>query len=275
MFAITAAYFFAAAFELWRGRDERLFARWPLMALLLVHSAPFVGGVIEAAMGTLEPMRVPPLTTWFGLIHFEGIGFSIGTAVFVVAFIRERREARQRLLAEVDELTGTATRRALLERADEAVEEFLKDGKPLSIAIFDLDHFKSVNDRFGHAMGDEVLRRFGGTVRGMLRRGDYVGRLGGEEFALLMTGTGLADAIAVADRIRVTFEVVTREVDGVAVGCTVSAGVAAASGRASARSLLIAADDGLYRAKSLGRNRVERPSANPNRNGRPVLNRVA
>jgi len=273
--AISTLYFAAGAFELWRGRDERIFARWPLIVLFAIHALLFASGTVEAMLGTLIAREIPPLTSWFGLIHFESIVFYVGVAVLVVAFVRERREFRQRMVAEVDPLTGVATRRAFLEQTEEALERFRRDAEPLSMAIFDLDHFKSINDRFGHAMGDEVLRRFGETMRGALRSGDHVGRLGGEEFALLMPGTGLAAAIVVADQVRVTFEAAGREVEGVPVGGTVSAGVAAAGPGSSSRAMLIAADEGLYGAKAKGRNRVERAPATNGRDGKPFLNRVA
>ena len=199
--AINAAYFYAAAIELWTGRAERLFARWPLVILLAVHATLFAAGSIEAGDRSLR-CELVPLESWFGLIHFESIVFSVGTAVFVVAFIRERGEARQRTAAETDPFTGVSTRRALLEQAEEALRECQATDEPLSLVVFDLDRFKSINDRFGHPVGDAVLMRFGDTVRTVLRDGDMLGRLGGEEFALLLPGMSLGAAFAVAERVR-------------------------------------------------------------------------
>ena len=125
---------------------------------------------IEALAGTFPAMELVPLGSWFGLIHFESIVFSIGTAVFVIAFIRERGEARQRTAAETDPLTGVSTRRALLEQAEEALRRCQATDAPLSLVVFDLDRFKSINDRFGHPVGDAVLRRFGDTVRAISAR---------------------------------------------------------------------------------------------------------
>jgi len=138
-----------------------------------------------------------------------------------------------------------------------------------SLAIFDLDRFKSINDGFGHAAGDAVLRRFGQTVQAILRADDALGRIGGEEFALLLPKMDIGDAMAIAERVRATFESDGKILDGVAIGATVSAGVATARRDSTVQSLLIAADAGLYEAKAKGRNRVERAPSEA------VLNRVA
>ena len=203
-------------------------------------------------------MELVPLDSWFGLIYFESIVFSVGIAVFVVAFIRERGEARQRAAAETDPLTGVSTRRALLEQAEEALRRCQAADEPLSLVVFDLDRFKSVNDRFGHAAGDAVLRRFGDTVRTVLREDDRLGRLGGEEFALLLPGMSLGAAFVVAERVREAFEVDCKTVEGKEIGGTVSAGWRRRIRDSTVQSMLIAADEGLYEAKASGRNRVER-----------------
>jgi diguanylate cyclase (GGDEF)-like protein len=273
--AVNATYFYAAAIELWTGRAERLFARWPLVILLAVHATLFAAGSTEALAETFPAMELVPLGSWFGLIHFESIIFSMGTAVFVVAFIRERGEAKQRTAAETDPLTGMGTRRAFLEQAEEALRHCQANDAPLSLVVFDLDRFKSINDRFGHPAGDAVLRRFGDTVRGILREDDRFGRLGGEEFALLLPGMSLGAAFAVAERVRAAFEIDCRSVEGKDIGGTVSGGVATAHPDSTVRSMLIAADEGLYEAKAKGRNRVERPPARISRDGKPFLNRVA
>jgi len=271
---IMAAYFFAGSLELARS-TERFFARWPLFALFLIYGFLFAVGAVESSLTELPEVGVVPLASWFGLVHFELIVFSVGTAALVIALIRERRETRQRLLAETDEVTGVATRRALLERAEVALRRSQATGEPLSLVIFDLDRFKSINDRFGHSVGDAVLRRFGDTIRTVLRANDHVGRLGGEEFALLLPGTSLAEAFAIADRVRAAFEADGKILEGKEVGSTVSAGVTTAHRDSTMQSLLIAADEGLYEAKARGRNRVERAPAKLGRDGQNPLNLVA
>jgi diguanylate cyclase (GGDEF)-like protein len=271
---ITAIYLLAGALELFHGK-EKLWARWPLMALLLIHGLLFVAGTLESIIGELPPLELVPLSTWFGIIHFESIVFSMGVTAFVIAFVRERGEARHRTVAELDLVTGVATRRAFLDAAADALRRVRGGELPISVAVFDLDHFKSINDRFGHAMGDRVLKCFGDTVRGVLRRDDRVGRIGGEEFALLLPDTGLSAAFDIAERVRTAFEAAASSFDGVELHATVSVGVATARPDSTIQSLLVAADEGLYEAKARGRNRVERPPAKMGHDGQGFLNRVA
>ncbi len=273
LFAITAAYLLSGAVELALSR-EKMRARWVLAALLAVHGLLFIAGSAEALTGMLQAEALPPLSSWFGLVHFESIVFSMGSAVFVIAFVRELSEAEQRKVAEADALTGVSTRRAFLNAMTGALERSRNGGMPASVVVFDLDHFKSVNDRHGHVVGDAVLRLFADTVRAALRRGDWIGRIGGEEFALLLPETSLSAALEVADRVRAMFEIAARSVDGLALGTTVSAGVATSSAGSTVQSLLVAADDGLYRAKAKGRNRVEAAPPRPG-NGGPASLRVA
>lgn len=268
---ITVAYLLAGAIELFRSK-ETLVARWPLMALFLLHGLLFVAGAIESIIGELPPLELVPLSTWFGMIHFESIVFAIGTAAFVIAFVRERGVVRHRTVAELDLVTGVATRRAFLDAASEALRRAQGSVMPISVAVFDLDHFKAINDRFGHAMGDRALSCFGDTVRGVLRRDDRVGRIGGEEFALLLPDTSLSAAFA--ERVRTAFEAAAKSFDGVDLGATVSVGVSTARRDSTVQSLLAIADEGLYEAKARGRNRVERAAPKANEGGR-FLNRVA
>jgi diguanylate cyclase (GGDEF)-like protein len=260
--AIAAVYLAAGAVELLRSR-EKVTARWFLIVVLAAHSAFFAAGGLEALSIGPEPVHTVSLFSWFGLVHFHTILFSMVSAAFVIAFVRERSEAHQRRLAEVDLVTGVATRRAFIGAMTEATERSRPGGPPVSVAVFDLDQFKAINDAHGHAMGDKVLKLFGETVRGVSRRGDRVGRLGGEEFALLLPETSLPAALEIAERVRLMFEAVGRTVEGVAINATVSAGVATATRDSTVQSLLIAADAGLYQAKAQGRNRVERAPGRP------------
>ena len=271
--AIIVVYLLSGALELVLSR-ERMWAGWILAALLGLHGVLFVAGAAEATAGTLKAMELPALDTWFGIVHFESIVFAIGSAVFVIAFIREQGEAQQRRVAEVDALTGVSTRRAFLVAMGDALERSRAGALPASVVVFDLDHFKSVNDNHGHLVGDRVLRLFADTVRGVLRRDDRIGRIGGEEFALLLPETSLASALEVAERVRATFEAAATSVDGVVLDATVSAGVATSSPGSSVQSLLVAADDGLYEAKAKGRNRVEAAPRKPVPGG-PASLRVA
>jgi diguanylate cyclase (GGDEF)-like protein/PAS domain S-box-containing protein len=174
--------------------------------------------------------------------------------------ITAKRRAEQRareatLLASTDELTGIANRRAFLGQLEREIAGAAEFGWPLAVAMFDVDHFKLVNDRYGHAVGDRVLQLIAARAAGVVRGGDLVGRLGGEEFGILMPGATLEEAAHVAERLREAMETVA-ELDESLPGVTISIGIAAREEQRNAAHLLAAADVALYAAKGEGRNRV-------------------
>jgi diguanylate cyclase (GGDEF)-like protein len=150
-----------------------------------------------------------------------------------------------------DALTGVLNRGAFQERLDEALAA--PDKQPLVLALLDLDHFKLVNDLHGHPAGDRALRRFCEIVQAEARLDDALGRLGGEEFGLLLAGTDLDGAHSFADRLRAT---VARETAAGEVGLTVSIGLCESGRETTSEDLLRSADIALYSAKGAGRNRV-------------------
>src|SRR6185503_8167509 len=158
--------------------------------------------------------------------------------------------------ALTDPLTGLFNRRGLVEAARELTATNARRARPVTVLAFDLDHFKSINDRFGHAVGDEVLRLFASVATTNMRVTDFVARLGGEEFAAIVPGT-LEEGIMIAERLRVAFETAARTVAGRYLGATVSVGVAAHPAPTNIDALLARADEALYAAKYAGRNRVE------------------
>ena len=254
-FAIVATFLFAAAHEFWRGRNDRLTARGPLIVLLVLHGMFSAGAAIAAAIGALTPVGGTALLTWLGFVHFETLAFVIGTSIFAVAMARERQELLHKINANTDSLTGLANRRAFYEDAARILATSRETGMAVSVILFDLDSFKAINDTYGHGPGDDVLRVFGQTSRAMLRASDLIGRIGGEEFAVVLPGAGLEAAYLVAERTRVAF---TSACTGIGdFTATLSAGVARAGSESTIDSLLKTADAALYRAKSNGRNRVE------------------
>jgi diguanylate cyclase (GGDEF)-like protein len=192
----------------------------------------------------------------FAVLAFGTVLYTITFAFLLLSLTKERGELRHKTAALVDSLTGLSNRRAFLSEAEDLIAHGPKSGEALTVMLADLDRFKTVNDRFGHAIGDRVLQVFADTIVRTLRANDLSGRLGGEEFAFLMPGTGAADAGRVAERIRLRFAEAARAVGGQAVGATVSVGVATASGRTELSNLIAAADRALCRAKAEGRNRV-------------------
>lgn len=183
-----------------------------------------------------------------------------------IAFIRDltrqkELEASLERLASTDPLTGTRNRRAFLEEARKEQLRWRRFGEPLSLAMIDLDCFKSINDRFGHVYGDQVLKHFVTTVHGTIREVDIFGRWGGEEFALLLPSTCLRKAAVVAERIRECIQAAPPPREPCCASgyahVTASIGVAAfASENDTIEGVINRADRMLYMAKSSGRNCV-------------------
>ncbi len=175
--------------------------------------------------------------------------------VIFITDITGRKAMEQRLdfLASHDELTGLLNRRAGMARLEEEIERSLRQGTPLCVAICDLDHFKQINDRYGHATGDEVLKGVAELMQGDLRRYDILARMGGEEFLLILPGVTLEQARLGIERLR-------RRVEGARLSrakldMTLSAGLASLEADEASHVLIERADRALYRAKQEGRNR--------------------
>lgn len=161
-------------------------------------------------------------------------------------------------LSQHDGLTGLTNRVMGAGRITQAINQAERHGSKVAILFIDLDNFKSINDRYGHAIGDRVLEIFAEVASSCLRRIDLFGRLGGEEFAALLHDTTRERALAVAEQIRSSFAAATRVVEGRPVDGTVSIGVVIAYDAVLDLSALLAqADHALYRAKDAGRNRIE------------------
>lgn len=169
-----------------------------------------------------------------------------------------RLEMKLNRLARQDALTRVANRRALWETGEEAVLQARRRGSALAVLMIDVDHFKAVNDRWGHGVGDQLLTAVASTIGGGLRTGDLLGRVGGEEFAVLLPDAGIDAAVSVAERIRKAVENLSIESGQGPVTCTISAGVAQLNNHSTWDRLIADADQALYRAKTGGRNRVER-----------------
>lgn len=173
--------------------------------------------------------------------------------------ITSRKAAQEKLAyqANFDALTGLANRHHFWTRLQGALRRASIEHSETSLCLFDIDHFKEINDRYGHAAGDEVLEEIGNIVRAELRTADIAGRLGGDEFCFVLPGTDENEAARVAERIRdrlgtIAFGMTT----GTTFSVTATFGVAGSEPDADAREVMEAADRALYRAKSAGRNRV-------------------
>ena len=204
--------------------------------------------------GSVFPVEV-------SLSRSEGPDGPLFTAMIRDITDRKRTEAELRLLATTDPLTGLANRRHLIERAERELLRLQRFGNPFTLMTLDIDHFKRINDTYGHACGDRALCALAATCVGLLREIDMVGRMGGEEFTIILPETVGDEAMLVADRIRRGIAELRFDSDtpGLDFGFTVSIGVAECH-REDARieQPLARADHALYEAKAAGRNRVVR-----------------
>jgi diguanylate cyclase (GGDEF)-like protein len=241
----------------------------PLPAAELAARSPSLAQRL-AAMGAALAVPVRAQERMIGILLLGakrevGRGFSaeelelLGLLSHHVATVFEN--ARLFESATFESLTGLLRREAILEVLEKELQRAVRYGRPLTIGMADLDHFKRVNDRWGHLAGDTLLKRVAAAVASGLRGADAVGRYGGEEFLLVLPETELEGAVAVAEKVRRLVEAVAVPMeDGSAAQVTISIGLATlrgGKGPHAADELIAAADRSLYRAKESGRNRVE------------------
>lgn len=239
-----------AAYEYWLGRKEAPLPLTLNAALYAVTALSFaLCGLVLLVNGQFVLTARPEnwaegINSIMAIVGLTGIGALSLT-------LNHSRAARQhRNEAMTDALTGLLNRRALF---DAHGTSRLEPGA--AVIMFDLDHFKAINDRLGHAVGDCVLQDFAALIRDGIRPTDAAARLGGEEFCVVLTGLPQRSAAAVAERIRAA-----QELAGIAIEATVSAGVAISGVDGdSFETLLRDADEALYKAKSAGRNRIHAP----------------
>ena len=208
-------------------------------------------GVANGGVGTFDanPVHGFAYLASYLLMIVNGFGFLL--------LCKLKDDERMHRLATIDGLTDMLNRRAFFERADSVRQQALRLRKPIALMMLDLDHFKQLNDSFGHACGDDALRLFADTARASLRENDVMGRLGGEEFALAMPGTSLAGAQQAAERLRVAVAEAPALVCAATYRMTVSIGVVMIDPKEELTAALARADHALYAAKTGGRNRVE------------------
>jgi diguanylate cyclase (GGDEF)-like protein len=217
-------------------------------------------GIVHGNLTVFTPHMVQTFAylTGFLLIIVNGFGFLL--------LCKEKDDRQMAQLATIDSLTGLVNRRAFFDLTESARMLAERLRKPISLMMIDIDHFKRLNDRFGHATGDEALCVFADTAQLTLREHDIMGRLGGEEFALVLPGTDLDGALQAAERLRLAVAGALLPTSGNAYTMTVSIGVVLIDPHEHINGALARADHALYAAKSAGRNRVEV--------GTPILKRA-
>jgi len=201
------------------------------------------------------------------------------TQHYLQLFASDSREltdelTRVRLLSLTDELTSLPNRRAFMRRLEDEVARVQRYGFPLSFVLMDLDHFKAVNDEYGHAAGDEVLRVYSKNILSIFRHHDMVARYGGEEFAVLLPNTDSDGAVRALNKVRRRANETRWQTNGTMSNVpTFSAGVSLYKPGESASAFIERADKALYRAKRLGRNRIELDMTYENESGRGIPRR--
>jgi diguanylate cyclase (GGDEF)-like protein len=248
---IVPVYTFFIAMELWRERRRTRYSRAAAIVVPCLHAGVFL---VPLAMRAFLPDGHSG--AWLTIFTLETILYAVGTAFIVMLMVKDHHVHIYRTAASTDHLTGLLNRRAFMENAQTLRKRLAKRGESVAVLMFDLDHFKSVNDRFGHSAGDEVLRLFARVTKASTRLDDIIGRFGGEEFIAIVPGD-IEVAEKIAERVRTAFENAGAVIENQPIAATVSIGAASSYDAAMTVDALIAkADAALYRAKHEGRNRV-------------------
>jgi diguanylate cyclase (GGDEF)-like protein len=253
--AIVAVYAVLTAIELGSERRKSMQRRWPAILVPLLHGGVLMLPILLADLLT-PAEQTATVNLWLVIFAIELVLYAVGTVFAIFMLVSERTVRAHKTAASIDPLTGLFNRRGFTEATTRMIEREADAGRPVTVLIFDIDYFKSINDRFGHPAGDELLKLFATLITSSLRITDLSGRIGGEEFAALLP-CSIDEALVAAERVRESFETCGIVVDDAPVATTVSIGVAGGPARTELDVLLAAADTALYQAKRGGRNRVE------------------
>ncbi|OWV89526.1 diguanylate cyclase [Rhizobium sp. R635] len=232
-------------------RREKLYSAGLLVGLYVCTAMIFAVRSILAATGDIggpDPFGGSAVHSWMAV---SAVAFVMLRSMAMVLMAAERSRNQLMELAHHDPLTGALNRGGLAQHVPAFVSQ------PISLLIIDIDHFKQLNDRHGHAAGDEILRLFADVSRGIMRSGDLLARQGGDEFLAVLKNVSREDAVAIAERLRLDFAAAVMQRPDLAVFPTLSVGVAARESGGEFERLVHKADEALYRSKREGRNRVE------------------
>lgn len=253
---IIGTSYLVGAYQLLAVRDglkTRLIAAAVIafQAAFVLVRIPFV--ILDSETGTASFAD----TSWFSISALQSAIFVQVLSFLMISLTKERVEQKLRDAALTDALTGVGNRRAYFDWTSAALARGARSRSPVATVLFDLDRFKEINDRFGHPVGDAVIQAFANVARNRLRAGDFVARLGGEEFAVTLPDTTGEQAATIAREINAAFAAHVGKAMPPGVHGTASAGVAdTMRSKLSVEELLTAADRALYEAKALGRGEV-------------------
>lgn len=258
MLVLLAAVFGFVVFPL----RPVLYSLGTFTALLVASTiAERAGAIPYAPLMVTDPLDAGrPYTSWMlslGVLPLLASVFVLGLFAHVVGQLQDR-EQRLKELVKTDYLTGVDNRRSFMDRAEREFIRAKRFNKPLTVVMLDVDHFKRVNDSYGHGTGDEVLKVVARILAAEIRRHDVIARYGGEEFALLLAETDEAQARIMAERCRQKIESARLALKGAAIKVTASVGIASCprEGVEKIGQLIDLADKALYQAKESGRNQT-------------------
>ena len=234
---------------------------WRMVALGLVAVSAAMIGAAVFAPADFDP-QIERANFIVALISLPAMGMVAARLNRLRERLRSQKQAleqalqRIELLATRDELTGLVNRRQMLDLLAQQHQRSVRSGHSFCLAVLDIDHFKRINDSHGHPAGDQVLRQFGANAAAAIRLSDVLARWGGEEFLLMMPDTGASLARLAVERLRERTAALRVQVDGVALGVTLSAGVTEHRAGEPVSETIARADTALYAAKANGRNQV-------------------
>ena len=210
--AIVAIYAGLTASELWSERRRTMHKRWPAIVVPVMHGCVLA---LPILLGSLLRPHDETFTSsiWVTAFSIELVLYAIGTVFVIFMLVSDRAVTVHKTAASVDPLSGMLNRRGFSEASNRVIEREAAAGRPVTVMIFDIDHFKGINDRFGHPAGDEILKLFSTVVVSNLRISDLSGRIGGEEFAALLA-CSLDEGVIVAERVREAFEAIQHRLRG-------------------------------------------------------------
>jgi len=258
---IVALYAMLTAHELLSERRKSVQRHWPTLLVPLLHGFVLMLPILLGDLLQADHSNFAN-SAWVTVFAVELVLYAVGTVFVIFMLVSERAVTAHKIAASCDPLTGMFNRRGFSEATARMIEREAKAGRPITVMIFDIDHFKSINDRFGHPAGDEILKLFANIVTNTLRISDVSGRIGGEEFAAMLP-CNLEEALHAAERVREAFATSGIAIDETPVATTVSIGVAGGPAGTELDVLLAAADTALYQAKRSGRNRVQAAEEEP------------
>lgn len=254
---LVAGYGVLTLLEFVRSRKTLEVAYLPALILTVLHTVFYVMRSVTDVGLPLDQalLGIGTGVGFFSFMLFESMLYVIGIGYVTLAMVKERAELRFKAAALCDALTGAGNRRAFMLHGEQLLKDCAQRNQPAALLLCDLDHFKRLNDTFGHPLGDQALIAFAHVTHASLRKQDIFARIGGEEFACVLLDTDLQQAVLVAERIRQAFAELTLLEPGL---LSVSIGVATTSEASyDLARLLSQADEALYVAKGKGRNRVQ------------------